>query len=220
MIIRINGQSPVQLIKVLFWEMCSLGSRNCGQFADWATSICSKTYKKTILPRNSALKRCSREETPQHRVLENTLNMGSILHGLEWFYSRWDVKACKRDTSQTREVRMITWWMWREHVSFAHLWYHVTTGRLKDILELLLEQNKTITTCNIWIKDDHYKFAAMRKPCTAIPAYASKMMRSATSTWKQDIKKPLGSFCDLMQQNTLITYEKHVIILLKSFNML
>ena len=56
--------------------MCSLGSRNCGQFADWATSICSKTYKKTILPQNSALKRCSRVETPQHRVLENTLNRG------------------------------------------------------------------------------------------------------------------------------------------------
>ena len=58
-------------------EMCSLGSRNCGQFADQATSICSKPIKKTILPRNSALKRCSRVETPQHRVLENTLNMGS-----------------------------------------------------------------------------------------------------------------------------------------------
>ena len=39
-----------------------------------------------MLPRNSALKRCSRVETPQHRVLENTLNMGSILHGLKQFY--------------------------------------------------------------------------------------------------------------------------------------
>ena len=55
-------------------------------------------------------------------------------------------------------------------------------GRLKDIIELLLEQNKTITTCNIRIKDNHYKFAAMRKPCTAIPVYASKVMHSATST--------------------------------------
>ena len=44
---------------------------------DWATSICLKTYKNTIPPQNGALKRCSRVETPQHRVLENTLNMGS-----------------------------------------------------------------------------------------------------------------------------------------------
>ena len=92
--------------------------------------------------------------------------------------------------------------------------------RLKDIIGLLLEQNKTITTCNIRIKDNHYEFAAMRKPCTAIPEYASKVMRSATSAWKQDIKKPFGSFCDLTQRNTLVTYEKHVIKLLKSFNTL
>ena len=107
-----SSTSPVQLIKVLFWEMCSLGSRNCGRFMDWATSICSKTYKKTLLPWNSALKRCSRVETPQHRVLENTLNMGSILHGLKWFYSRRDTKACKHNASQMWEVRTITWWMW------------------------------------------------------------------------------------------------------------
>ena len=77
--------------------MCSLGSRNCGRFADRATSICSKTYKKTILPRNSALKRCSRVETPQHRVLENTLNMGSILHGLKTV-----LFETKREGVQTR----------------------------------------------------------------------------------------------------------------------
>ena len=93
-------------------------------------------------------------------------------------------------------------------------------GRLKDIIELLLEQNKTITTFNIIIKDNHYDFVAMRKPCMGIPAYASKVMRSATSMWKQDINKPFGSFCDLTQWNTLVTYEKHVIKLLKSFNTL
>ena len=69
-------------------------------------------------------------------------------------------------------------------------------------------------------KRQSLEFAAMRKPCMAIPVYASKVMRSATSTWKQDIKKPLGSFYDLMQWNTLVTYKKHVIILLKSFNTL
>ena len=37
---------------------------------------------------------------------------------------------------------------------------------------------------------------------------------------RQDIKKTIGFFCDLTQQNTLVTYEMHVIILLKSFNML
>ena len=157
-------------------------------------------------------------------MLENTLNMGSILHGLEWFYLRRDVNACKRDASQMREVRTITWWMW-----CGHKLYNPCLSRTSDItlpqeglriLELLLERNKTITTCNIQIKDDHYEFAAMRKPCTTIPTYTSKVMCSATSTWKQDIKKPLGSFSDLTQQNTLVTYEKHVIILLKSFNML
>ena len=103
-------------------------------------------------------------------------------------------------------------------MSFTHLWYHVTMERPKDILWLLLERNKTITTCNIWIKDDHYEFAAMRKPYMAISAYTSKVMCSATGAWKQDIKKPLGSFCDLTQWNTLVTNEMHVIILLKNFN--
>ena len=64
------------------------------------------------------------------------------------------------------------------------------------------------------------ELAARRKPCTAIPAYASKVMHSATSMLKQDIKETVGSFCDLMQQNTLITHETHVIKLLASFNML
>ena len=40
-------------------------------------------------------------------------------------------------------------------MSFMHLWYHVTLGKPKDILWLLLEWNKTITTCNIQIKDNH-----------------------------------------------------------------
>ena len=60
----------------------------------------------------------------------------------------------------------------------------------------------------------------MRRPCMAIPMNASKVMRSATNAWKQEIKKTVSSFCDLMQQNTLITHEIHVIMLLKSFNML
>ena len=45
-------------------------------------------------------------------------------------------------------------------------------------------------------------------------------MHSATGTWKQDIKKTIGSFNDLMQRNTLVTHEMHVIKLFKSFNML
>ena len=121
--------------------------------------------------------------------------------------------------SQNDHVVNVAWARSVWPMAFTHLWYHVTTGRLKDIIELLLGQNKAITTSNIRIKDNHYEFAAMRKPCMAIPAYASKVMCSATSVWKQDIKKPFGSFCDLTQRNTLVTYEKHVIKLLKSFNM-
>ena len=45
-------------------------------------------------------------------------------------------------------------------------------------------------------------------------------MHSATSVWKQDIKKTIGSFSGLTQQNTLITHKMHVIKLLKGFNML
>ena len=42
----------------------------------------------------------------------------------------------------------------------------------------------------------------MRKPCTAIPTYTSKVICSPTSMQKQEIKKIVGSFCDLMQWNT------------------
>ena len=127
----------------------------------------------------------------------------------------------KPDTrSQNDHVVNVAWAWAVQPMSFMHLWYHITTERPMDILGLLLGRKKTITTCNIWIKDHHYKFAAMRKPCTAIPAYTSKVMRSATSAWKQDIKKPLGSFCNLTQWNTPVTYEKHVITLLKSINVL
>ena len=60
----------------------------------------------------------------------------------------------------------------------------------------------------------------MGKPCMAIPVYTSKLMHSATSALKQEIKKTVGSFCDLTQQNTPVTHETQVIKLLKSFNML
>ena len=113
-ITRINGQAQSSWLKY-YSEKCAVLVVDIVVGSDWATSICSKTYKKTILPQNSALKRCSRVETSQHRVLENTLNMGAILHGLKWFYLRRDAKACKHDVSQTWEVRMITWWMWRGH---------------------------------------------------------------------------------------------------------
>ena len=148
MIIRINGQAQSSWLKY-YSEKCAVlvveiavGSQT------GPLQYARKPIKKTILPQNSALKRCSRVETPQHRVLENTLNMGSILHGLKWFYLRQDAKVCKHDASQMREVRTITWWMWRGHklcnpcLSHTSDMYHVTTGRLKDIIELLLEQNK------------------------------------------------------------------------------
>ena len=40
-------------------------------------------------------------------------------------------------------------------MSLMHLWYDVTTGRPEDIIWILLERNKAITTCNIWIKDNY-----------------------------------------------------------------
>ena len=76
--------------------MCSLGSRNCSWFADQPTSICSNPIKKTTLPQNSALKRCSRVET-QHRVLENTLNMGSCFTWIKMILFK-----TKREGVQTR----------------------------------------------------------------------------------------------------------------------
>ena len=41
----------------------------------WSASHCFANLLLKYYSQNSALKRCSRVETPQHRVLENTLNM-------------------------------------------------------------------------------------------------------------------------------------------------
>ena len=79
--------------------MCSLGSGNCSWFTDWATSICSKPIKKTTLPQNSALKTCSRVETPQDSVLENTLNMGSYF---TWIKIILFKARCERHANTTR----------------------------------------------------------------------------------------------------------------------
>ena len=136
--------------------MCSLGSRNCSWFADRATSICSKTYKKTTLPWNSALKRCSRVETLQLRVLENTLNMGSYFTWIKMILFKTRCKGVQTQP-QKSEQSCGECGVGTSHVTipFMHLWYHVTMGRPKDILWVLLERNKTITTFNIWIKDNY-----------------------------------------------------------------
>ena len=105
---------------------------NCSRFTDWP-------IKKTILPWNSALKRCSGVETPQHRVLENTLNMGSYFTWIRMIVI-WDEMQrhanatwarCEKSEQSCGECGMCT-----SHVtmSFTHLWYHVTMGRPKDIL--------------------------------------------------------------------------------------
>jgi hypothetical protein len=49
--------------------------------------------------------RCFRVETPQHRVLENTLNMGIYYQRIKFINTMKDVYANKCDASQTREVR-------------------------------------------------------------------------------------------------------------------
>ena len=94
--------------------MCSLGSRNCGRFTDQATSICSKPIKKRTLSQNSALKGCSRVETPQHRVLENTLNMGSYFTWIKMILLEARHKGmqmqCEPDVrSQNNQMVNVAW---------------------------------------------------------------------------------------------------------------
>ena len=115
MITRINGQAQSSWLKYYSEKCAVLVVEIAVSSQTGPLQYAQKPIKKTILPQNSVLKRCSRVETPQHRVLESILNMGSILHQLKWFYSRQDAKACKRDASQMREVRAITWWMCHGH---------------------------------------------------------------------------------------------------------
>jgi hypothetical protein len=49
--------------------------------------------------------RCFRVETPQHRVLENTLNMGIYYQRIKFINTTKDVYASRCDVSQTHEVR-------------------------------------------------------------------------------------------------------------------
>jgi hypothetical protein len=49
--------------------------------------------------------RCFRVETPQHRVLENTLNMGIYYQRIKFINATKDAYANKCGASQTREVR-------------------------------------------------------------------------------------------------------------------
>ena len=123
MIIRINGQAQSSWLKYYSEKCAVLVVEIAVGLQTRPLQYAWKLIKKTILPQNSVLKRCSRVETPQHRVLENTLNMGSILHGLKWFYSRWDAKVCKRDASQMQEVRTIMWWMWHGYEPCNHVFH-------------------------------------------------------------------------------------------------
>ena len=72
---------PVQLIEVFLQEMCSL------MVEEIAVSLQTRPlqYAQSLYKRqhyhNIVHYRCSRVETPQHRVLEYTINMG--------FYFTW-----------------------------------------------------------------------------------------------------------------------------------
>jgi hypothetical protein len=49
--------------------------------------------------------RCFKVETPQHRVLGNTLNMGIYYQRIKFINTTKDAYANKCDASQTHEVR-------------------------------------------------------------------------------------------------------------------